>query len=230
MKPGMGMPMAPGQQKKMIPRQPPRVVMPPGQQKKMVPGQPPRVVMPPGQQKKMVPGQPPRVVMLPGQQKKMVPGQPPRVVMPPGQHKKMVPGQPPKVAPRGPQNNPIVPPKSVLPKKGFRTRPQQSSYDRRYETNEYYSNYNNQNGYILCPDCQRKEEAFRTYQQRDNKSNVRGKSENRFMTYNNKNYQRISNDANLDNYKYHEINETTEKNKISHFVVKKGDVIISSTK
>jgi hypothetical protein len=50
------------------------------------------------------------------------------------------------------------------------------------------------------------------------------------MTYNNKNYQRISNDANLDNYKYHEINETTEKNKISHFVVKKGDVIISSTK
>ena len=205
-------------------------IVPPSQQKKITPAQPPRNVMPPGQQKKITPAQPPRVVMPPGQQKKITPAQPPRAVMPPVKQNKLVP-QKPQVMPRGPLNKniPVIPtPKPVVPIKAFRSRPKN-------ETEQVLCPDCAKEKVSLCPDCAResaslcpdcaREEVSKTYQPNAGRNNLRGKSEKK-EKYSSKTYQ--NKDFNDDNYKYHEINETTEKNKKSFFYVKKEGVIIST--
>ena len=156
------------------------------------------------------------------------------------QQKKLIPPPKPEVFPRGPHNKKIAiaPPMFEVPKKGFRNRPKtevlcpdcvrestlcpdcvrQSSLcpDCAKES-------------TLCPDCAR-EEASKTYQPSSVKDNLRGKVDKKQNEkYSSKTYQnKSSKDYNEDNYKYHEINETTDKNKKSLFYVKKEGVIIST--
>ena len=79
----------------------------------------------------------------------------------------------------------------------------------------------------ICPDCAR-EEVSKTYQPNADRNNLRAKPEKK-EKFSSKTYQNQQNkDYNEDNYKYHEINVTTENNKKSFFCVKKQDVIIST--
>ena len=232
----------PAQQKRVTPVQPPKgKIVPPGQQRKITPAQPPKIV-PPGQQRKITPAQPPKIVP-PGQQKKIVPPQPPKPAMPPSQQNKLVP-QKPQVFPRGPQNKniPIIPiPKPVAPVKAFRSRPKN-------ETEQVLCPDCSKENVSLCPDCARenvslcpdcarenaslcpdcaKEEVSKTYQPNADRNNLRAKPEKK-EKFSSKTYQNQNKDYNEDNYKYHEINVTTENNKKSFFCVKKQDVIIST--
>ena len=157
-----------------------------------------------------------------------MPVQPPKIV-PPGKQNILVP-QKPQIFPRGPQNKniSIAPPKPVVPIKGFRSRPKNEAEqvlcpDCAKEKASLCPDCARENA-SLCPDCSR-EEASKTYQPTGGRNNLRGKSEKNGK-YSSKTYQ--NKDFNDDNYKYHEINETTDKNKKSLFYVKKEGVIIST--
>ena len=243
-----------GPQKK-LPLQPPRVKpLPPGQQKKIIPPQQPKVVMPPGQQKKIIPPQPPKVVMPPGQQKKIIPPQPPKVVMPPGQQKKVIPAQP----PHGPHKQIIAPKPVPRQKGFRSRPPQLENdvlRARKVESEEICPDclkkvqlcpdcQQGSKNEDICPDCLKKtqslcpacesEEASKTYQnlrakQDDQKDNLLGKSKKNENKYSSKTFTKKKEfDADFDNYKYHEINATTKKNKKSFFIVKKAGVTIST--
>ena len=193
---------------KRLPIVPPR---PLGPQKKL-PIQPPKgKFLPPNQKKKIMPVQPPRTIIPSNQPKVIVPAQPPRVVMPSTQQNKLIPQKPP-VAPYGPKTI-IAPPKIVAPIKGFRSRP----------------NYPKKGNETLYPDYAT-EISSKTYKRNVNRNNFRGNRGKKENKYSSKTYQKADYNCDLDNYKYHEINETTYKNIKSLFIVKKGGVTISTNK
>ena len=150
--------------------------------------------------------------------------------MPPVKQNKLVP-QKPQVMPRGPLNKniPVIPtPKPAVPIKAFRSRPKNETElvlcpDCAKEKISLCPDCTKESA-SLCPNCAR-EEASKTYQPNAGRNNLRGNSDKN-EKYNSKTYQ--NKDFNDDNYKYHEITETTEKNKKSFFYVKKEGVIIST--
>lgn len=179
--------------------------------------------------------------------------QPHKVIMPPGKHNKLIP-QKPQIFPKGHQKKlVIVPPKSVAPKMAFRSRYLSDNYNN-YSN---YQNYNKPLLCLDCTKAETRENERKnnTYNVKEkqnnkynNKSNLRGnqvnqynnikygrgKQENQYNKNNsrgkqeNRAYQKAKSVYNNDNYKYHYINNTTDKKLKTSFVVKKDGVIISS--
>jgi hypothetical protein len=196
--------------------------MPPGQQKKIIPPQPPKVVMPPPQPKKVIPAQPPR-----GPQKQIIA---PKLVP----RQKIFRSRPPQV------ENDVLRAKKVESEDicpDCLKKVQLCPDCQKGSKNE-----------DICPDCLKKtpslcpacesEEASKSYQnlraKKDGqKDNLLGKSENNENKYTSKTFSKTFKkknefDADFDNYKYHEINDTTKNNKKSFFIVKKAGVTIST--
>ena len=94
---------------------------------------------------------------------------------------------------------------------------------RRKEVSDYYDTY--QQGSVLCPVCTAEEynNSYTYSQSKNNNYTKDNKASYVSQTYQNKNK------ANIDNFNYHEIVETSDNSK-SYVVAKKGGVVVSSDK
>ena len=191
----------------------------------------------------MIPGIPPKVVMPPGQQKKMVPGKPIQPQIMPLGPQKIIP--PKTVAPRGFRSRPQQGGNQVLRARKGDICPdclkkqkavlcpdcsrEEEEKKKAYQNKANKSQYSNKANESKAFNEAKSSNDSKQYQRKDFTNNLKGKKET--GKYSSKTFQKKGDfDKDLDNYKYHEINETTENNLKSIFIVKKEGVIISTNK